>query len=72
MVGIHLDSGNGEVTRWIGRDCLEASVGLRLETVAHREHLNIVMRSKNVYLHEMMSNKLNLNVICGARVEVSQ
>ena len=40
----HLDCCNGEVSRWVGSDRLEASVRLGLETVAHRKHLNIVMR----------------------------
>ena len=60
MVGIHLDSGNGEVTRWVGRDCLEASVGLRLETVAHRKHLPIMMI---VLMRFMMQIKIYLMLL---------
>ena len=38
----HLDCGDGEVARRVGGDRLEAAVGLRLETVAHRKHLAII------------------------------
>ena len=52
--GNHLDCGNGEITRWVGSDCLEASVRLRLETVAHRKHLNIIMIVLIMVMMQMM------------------
>merc|ERR1719234_1026791 len=41
-----LDCSNGEVSRWVGSDCLEASVRFRLETVAHRKHLNVISSAR--------------------------
>ena len=63
MVGIHLDSSNGEVTRWVGRDCLEASVGLRLETVAHRKHLPIMMIVLMRFMMQMIVIKIYLMLL---------
>ena len=53
-VSNHLDRCNSEIARWIGSDCLEASVRLRLETVAHSKHLNILMMVLVMFMMQMM------------------